>query len=570
MANRSGGSGADDSNRGSTNDAGETSPMMMSSSGIVADADNALLGELLDATEPVVRKNDNNKNNKNNNDNSALAAVTLEEALVESSSSLSMDDNEEEEGEEEKEEEMEGATSQDDDDDDFYINLDPMEHLSSSINEITRIQKANDQLRLENERILTRAKIAEQRRGEERLESSEHREELKRQVEMLTEDLRREKEIREEELFKLEQEKKEMSELLQREKSTFEERDETRRSEIESLKKHEEEMTTKLKNALKQAGDVAEKRGLAVSESEEIALKTKDLLETEEKKSKDLQNALNALKVETQELKEETIKDEQLLNEKIEEHMKDVENIKWEMDTKISALEVDKEELVKTHASDVTKWKRELEERESAILKLTLERDEVAESLRKEKGVLENDLKDANDAIAALTERINSEDSAIVLLEQATIRAETLEQAMEYLEEALQDDLIESEMQTIRAKQMLALAEEKSDSLEKRVQMLLDELNENEAVAKMNDASLPSAAALSRIQELEEELEEAGDMAEIRNAIMEECSLMREEVEIMEGRLEKMRIERDTAILKLSKYEKSDEDEDEDDAKDYH
>ena len=307
---------------------------------------------------------------------------------------------------------------------------------------------------------------------------------------MLTEDLRREKEIREEELFKLEQEKKEMSELLQREKSTFEERDETRRSEIESLKKHEEEMTTKLKNALKQAEDVAEKRGLAVSESEEIALKTKDLLETEEKKSKDLQNALNALKVETQELKEETIKDEQLLNEKIEEHMKEVENIKWEMDTKISALEVDKEELVKrARRKDAAKWKRELEERESAILKLTLERDEVAESLRKEKGVLENDLKDANDAIAALTERIDSEDSAIVLLEQATIRAETLEQAMEYLEEALQDDLIESEMQTIRAKQMLALAEEKSDSLEKRVQMLLDELNENEAVAKMNDAS---------------------------------------------------------------------------------
>ena len=45
---------------------------------------------------------------------------------------------------------------------------------------------------------------------------------------------------------------------------------------------------------------------------------------------------------------------------------------------------------------------------------------------------------------------------------------------------------------------------------------------------------------------------------------------MREEVEIMEGRLEKMRIERDSTILKLSKYEKSDEDEDEDDAKDYH
>merc|ERR1712070_582480 len=141
---------------------------------------------------------------------------------------------------------------------------------------------------------------------------------------------------------------------------------------------------------------------------------------------------------------------------------------------------------------------------------------------------------------------------------------------MEYLEEALQNELIESEMQTIRAKQMLALAEEKCDSLEKRVQMLLDELNENEAVAKMND--VPSAAALSRIQELEDELEEAGDMTEIRNAIVEECSLMREEVEIMEDRLERMRIERDTAVLKLSKYakeEKSDDiDVDEEESKD--
>jgi hypothetical protein len=239
-----------------------------------------------------------------------------------------------------------------------------------------------------------------------------------------------------------------------------------------------------------------------------------------------------------------------------------VENIKWEMETKISALELDKEELLKTHASDVAKLKKELEERESAILKLTLERDEVAESLRRQKAELENDLKDANDAISALTERVNSEDSAAVLLEEATIRAETLEQAMEHLEEALQEDLIESEMQTIRAKQMLALAEEKSDSLEKRVQMLLDELNENAPGAETSDASLPSAEALSRIRELEEELEEAGDMTEIRNAIMEECSLMREEVELMEDRLEKMRIERDTAVLKLSKYVTEEQDDD--------
>ena len=47
---------------------------------------------------------------------------------------------------------------------------------------------------------------------------------------------------------------------------------------------------------------------------------------------------------------------------------------------------------------------------------------------------------------------------------------------------------------------------------------------------------------------------------------------MREEVEIMEDRLEKMRIERDTAVLKLSKYakeEKSDDvDVDEEESKD--
>ena len=61
---------------------------------------------------------------------------------------------------------------------------------------------------------------------------------------------------------------------------------------------------------------------------------------------------------------------------------------------------------------------------------------------------------------------------------------------------------------------------------------------------------------------LKEELEEAGDMTEIRNAIMEECSLMREEVELMEDRLEKMRIERDTAVLKLSKYVTEEQDDD--------
>jgi hypothetical protein len=317
---------------------------------------------------------------------------------------------------------------------------------------------------------------------------------------------------------------------------------------------------------------VAEKRSDALSKSENTVLETKQLLETEQTKSKELQNALNALKVESQELKEETIKDEQLLNEKIKENMETVENIKWEMETKISALELDKEELLKTQASDVAKWKKELEERESAILKLTLERDEVAESLRREKTELENDLKDANAAIAALTDRVNSEDSATLLLEEATVRAETLEQAMEHLEEALQEDLIESEMQTIRAKQMLSLAEDKSDSLEKRVQMLLDELNENASAAETSNASSANADALSRIKELEDELEEAGDMTEIRNAIVEECSLMREEVEIMEDRLEKMRIERDTAVLKLSKYakeEKSDDiDVDEEESKD--
>jgi hypothetical protein len=56
---------------------------------------------------------------------------------------------------------------------------------------------------------------------------------------------------------------------------------------------------------------VAEKRSDALSKSENTVLETKQLLETEQTKSKELQNALNALKVESQELKEETIKDEQ-------------------------------------------------------------------------------------------------------------------------------------------------------------------------------------------------------------------------------------------------------------------
>ena len=42
--------------------------------------------------------------------------------------------------------------------------------------------------------------------------------------------------------------------------------------------------------------------------------------------------------------------------------METVENIKWEMETKISALELDKEELLKTQASDVA-MEEELEER---------------------------------------------------------------------------------------------------------------------------------------------------------------------------------------------------------------
>ncbi|CAL6420220.1 unnamed protein product [Bathycoccus prasinos] len=87
--------------------------------------------------------------------------------------------------------------------------------------------------------------------------------------------------------------------------------------------------------------------------------------------------------------------------------------------------------------------------------------------------------------------------------------------------------------------------------------MLLDELNENaSASAETSNVSPANADALSRIQELEDGLEEAGDMTEIRNAIVEECWLMREEVEIMEDRLEKMRIERDTAVLKLSKWKR--------------
>ena len=81
MANRSGGSGADDSNRGSTNDAEETSPMMMSSSGIVADADNALLGELLDATESVVRRMITTKTTKTTTTTIRFMLITLEEAL---------------------------------------------------------------------------------------------------------------------------------------------------------------------------------------------------------------------------------------------------------------------------------------------------------------------------------------------------------------------------------------------------------------------------------------------------------------------------------------------------------
>ena len=141
---------------------------------------------------------------------------------------------------------------------------------------------------------------------------------------------------------------------------------------------------------------------------------------------------------------------------------------------------------------------------------------------------------------------------------------------MEHLEEALQDDLIESELRTTRAKKMLALAEEKSDHLEKRVQYLLDELESYDSSSLQQllttaDSSFSSSRTeddnndnntyIAKIRELEEELEEVGDLDEIRNAIMNECSLMREEVELMENKIEKLRIERDIANARLSKYE---------------
>ena len=177
-----------------------------------------------------VRKNDNNNNNNNNNDNSALA-VTLE--LVESSSSLSMDDNEEEEGE------GEGGEGGDEGDGGdvarrrrrrrrFLYQLDPMEHLSSSI---VRVQhtKSKRPAAIGKQRILTRRK-SPNRDEAKRLESSEHREELKRQVEMLTEDLRRKGNTKR--LFKLEQEKKEIGSCCKRKMRSRKRR--TRRSEIES------------------------------------------------------------------------------------------------------------------------------------------------------------------------------------------------------------------------------------------------------------------------------------------------------------------------------------------------
>ncbi|CAL6420338.1 unnamed protein product [Bathycoccus prasinos] len=122
---------------------------------------------------------------------------------------------------------------------------------------------------------------------------------------------------------------------------------------------------------------------------------------------------------------------------------------------------------------------------------------------------------------------------------------------MEHLEKALQEDLIESEMQTIRAKQMLKLAEDKSDSLEKRVQMLLDELNERTHQRQKQAMFLLQTRTLSREfknSKTNSSWIHDGNSKRHRGRVLVDAT----EVEIMEDRLEKMRIERDTAVLKLS------------------
>lgn len=416
--------------------------------------------------------------------------------------------------------------NEDDDEDEeeavvLYVNLGAEKQLSLTMTEITNMKKRNDLLVSENE-------LLEQREEERAMEMTSYADELVAKIEQLREELMKEKEQRSEDVYKIEQEKAEVIEA-----------------------------NVDLKVALRNYEDSVEK--------------AEDSLRKSNTENEKLAKEIERLKRESDTvLKNETIKAERVLTEKMDEQKALVENIKWEMDTKINALALDKEDLIKTYEDSLKKQNKKLEEHKEAILRITLERDSQTELLKKEKEGLEKDLKEQNLAISALSERLKSEEDVQKKLSIAETRAKTLEKAMEHLEEALQDDLIESELRTTRAKKMLALAEEKSDHLEKRVQYLLDELESYDSSSLQQllttaDSSFSSSRTeddnndnntyIAKIRELEEELEEVGDLDEIRNAIMNECSLMREEVELMENKIEKLRIERDIANARLSKYE---------------
>lgn len=416
--------------------------------------------------------------------------------------------------------------NEDDDEDEeeavvLYVNLGAEKQLSLTMTEITNMKKRNDLLVSENE-------LLEQREEERAMEMTSYADELVAKIEQLREELMKEKEQRSEDVYKIEQEKAEVIEA-----------------------------NVALKVALRNYEDSVEK--------------AEDSLRKSNTENEKLAKEIERLKRESDTvLKNETIKAERVLTEKMDEQKALVENIKWEMDTKINALALDKEDLIKTYEDSLKKQNKKLEEHKEAILRITLERDSQTELLKKEKEGLEKDLKEQNLAISALSERLKSEEDVQKKLSIAETRAKTLEKAMEHLEEALQDDLIESELRTTRAKKMLALAEEKSDHLEKRVQYLLDELESYDSSSLQQllttaDSSFSSSRTeddnndnntyIAKIRELEEELEEVGDLDEIRNAIMNECSLMREEVELMENKIEKLRIERDIANARLSKYE---------------
>lgn len=436
--------------------------------------------------------------------NSVISTLDEEKRTKPSSSSFDEDDDEDEE---------EAVV--------LYVNLGAEKQLSLTMTEITNMKKRNDLLVSENE-------LLEQREEERAMEMTSYADELVAKIEQLREELMKEKEQRSEDVYKIEQEKAEVIEA-----------------------------NVDLKVALRNYEDSVEK--------------AEDSLRKSNTENEKLAKEIERLKRESDTvLKNETIKAERVLTEKMDEQKALVENIKWEMDTKINALALDKEDLIKTYEDSLKKQNKKLEEHKEAILRITLERDSQTELLKKEKEGLEKDLKEQNLAISALSERLKSEEDVQKKLSIAETRAKTLEKAMEHLEEALQDDLIESELRTTRAKKMLALAEEKSDHLEKRVQYLLDELESYDSSSLQQllttaDSSFSSSRTeddnndnntyIAKIRELEEELEEVGDLDEIRNAIMNECSLMREEVELMENKIEKLRIERDIANARLSKYE---------------